>query len=127
MTTELLNYRRQVGKNLNCPKPMRDKFLIDTKRMTDDFLAENPGATLDELQSAIGEPDALAAMFLEGADSDAVERYRKRKSRMKRLAVILLAAAFVAVTAFSIWAAHFRHVSEFTKESTIKIWEDVTG
>ena len=127
MTKEFLNYCRQVGKQLDCPKFMRDKFLTDTKRMTDNFLAENPGATLDELQNAIGEPDALAAMFLEDADSDAVGGYRKRKNRMKRLAVILLAAAFVAVTAFSIWAAHFRHVSEFTKESTITIWEDVTG
>ena len=127
MTKEFLKYHRQVGKQLDCPKPMRDKFLIDTKRMTDDFFAENPGATLDELQSAIGEPSALAAMFLEGADSDAVEGYRKRKIWMKRFAVILLATAFVAVTAFSIYAAHFRHAYALTKKSTIIIWEDVTG
>ena len=102
MTKELARYYRQVRKKLDCPKPMRDRFLADTRRMTDDFFAENPGATLEELQGALGEPEALAAMFLECADSDAVKRYRKRKSRLKRLAVGLLAAAFVAVTALYI-------------------------
>lgn len=123
MTTELLRYRRQVGKNLNCPKPMRDKFLIDTKRMTDDFFAENPGATLDELRNAIGEPGALAAMFLESADSDAVEGYRKRKIWAKRVAVMLLAAAFAAATALAIYYYTLKQDAVITKESTLIIYE----
>ena len=123
MTKELLRYYRQIGKELDCPKSMRDQFLADARRMTDNFLAENPGATLDELQSAIGKPNQLAAMFLDSADSDAVEKYRNRKSWVKRIAVILLAAAFVAVTAYSIWAANYRREAIFTKESTLIIYE----
>ena len=126
MTEELLMYHRQVKNKLVCPKSMRDKFLVDAKRMMDDFLAENPGATLDELKSAVGEPEQLAAMFLESADSDAVEGYRKRKKWAKRIAVMLRAAAFVAVTVFSIWAAYYRRASAFTKESTIIITEEGT-
>ena len=127
MTKELLQYHRQVKNALDCPKSMRDQFLVDTRRMTDNFLAENPGATLDELQNAIGKPDALAAMFLESADSDAVERYRNRKSWVKRLAVILLATAFIAVSAYSIWAANYRRDAVITKESTLIIYETEDG
>ena len=127
MTKELLRYHRQVRKALDCPKPMRDRFLADARRMTDNFLAENPEASLDELQSAIGTPDALAAMFLDSADRDAVEKYRNRKSRVKRIAVMLLAAAFISVTAFSIWAAYYRRSSVFTKESTLIIYETDDG
>ena len=127
MTKELLQYHRQVKKALDCPKSMRDRFLADARRMTDDFLAENPGATMGELQSAIGKPDALAAMFLDSADSDAIERYRNRKSWVKRISVILLAAAFVVVTAYSIWAANYRHDAVFTKESTLIIYETEDG
>ena len=72
MTKELLRYHRQVRKKLDCPKSMRDQFLADARHMTDNFLTENPGATLVELQSAIGEPDALATMFLDNADIDIV-------------------------------------------------------
>lgn len=123
MTDELLRYHRQVEKRLNCPKAMREKFLADARRMTDDFLAENPEATLDKLKSAVGEPEELAAMFLENTDKAAVEGYRKRQRWVKRAAVILLAAAFVAVTAFSIWAANYRQNAVLTKESTIIIYE----
>lgn len=126
MTKELLRYHQQIRKKLDCPKSMRKQFLADTRRMTDDFLAENPGATLDELQNALGEPDALAGMFLESADSDVVDRYRKRKSWMKRIAAIFLVVVFIAVTAFSIYAAYYRHASAFTKKSTIIVTGEVT-
>ena len=119
MTKEILMYHRQLEKNLDCPKSMRDQFLADAGRMTDDFLAENPGATLDELKRAIGEPDQLAAMFLERADNAVVEKYRKKKIWVKRLAVGLLAVAFLAVTVFSIYASNFRRNYQLTKESTI--------
>ena len=123
MTEELLMYHRQVKNKLDCPKSMRNKFLADAERMTDDFLAENPGATLDELKSAVGEPEQLAAMFLESADSDVVEGYRKRKNWVKRIAVIMLIAALIAVTTFSIYGANYRRNYELIKESTIIIYE----
>lgn len=123
MTEELLMYHRQVKNKLDCPKSMRDKFLVDARHMTDNFLAENPGATLDELKSAVGEPEQLATMFLESVDSDIVEGFRKRKKRMKRLAVILLIATLIAAMTFSIYGANYRRNYELTKESTIIIYE----
>lgn len=123
MTDEFLRYLRQVEKRLNCPKDMRERFLADAKRMTDNFLAENPEATLDEFKSAIGEPEELAAMFLESVDSGVVEEYGKRKRWTKRILAALLAVVFITVTAFSIWAANYRHNADFTKESTIIIYE----
>lgn len=123
MTDEILNYHRQVKKKLDCPKSMRERFLADTRRMTDDFLAENPDATLDEVKSAIGEPEELASMFFESVDGEVVARYRKKTILAKRIAVTLLAVAFVAVTSFSIWAANCRQNAVITKESTIIIYE----
>ena len=127
MTKELLRYHRQIKRALDCPKSMRDHFLADARRMTDNFLAENPGATMDELQSAIGKPNQLAAMFLDSVDSDVVEKYRKKKNWAKRIAVMLLAAAFAAVSAYSIWAANYRREAIFTKESTLIIYETEDG
>lgn len=127
MTKELLRYHRQVRKSLDCPKPMRDQFLADARRMTDNFFAENPGATLDELQSAVGEPDTLAAMFLDNADSNIVEGYRKKKSQVKRLAVILLAVAFIAATALAIYFFKLKQDAVITKESTLIIYETDDG
>lgn len=122
MTNELLRYHRQVKKELVCPRSMRDKFLADARRMTDDFISENPGATMAELKNAVGDPSQLAAMFLENADSNIVKGYRKRKSRLKRLAIILLVVALLAMTALAIYVINFKN-AEFTKESTIIIYE----
>ena len=123
MTNELLRYHRQVKKELVCPRSMRDKFLADARRMTDDFISENPGATMAELKNAVGEPSQLAAMFLENADSNIVKGYRKRKSRLKRLAVILLAAALLAMTALAIYVINVKQNSVITQENTIIIYE----
>ncbi len=123
MSDELSRYHRRLKRKLNCPKAIREKFLSDAKRMTDDFLAENPEASFDELKRAIGEPEELAALFLESADSEAIEGYRKRKRWVKRIGIILLAVALVAVTVFSIYAANYRQNAVLTKESTIIIYE----
>lgn len=123
MTNELLRYHRQVKKELVCPRSMRDKFLADAKRMTDDFISENPGATLDELKSAVGEPDQLATMFLDSVDSDVVEVYRKRKSWVKRLAVILLAVGLFATAALTIYVINVRQNAVLTQESTIIVYK----
>lgn len=127
MTNELLRYHRQVKKELVCPRSMRDKFLADARRMTDDFISENPESTLDELKSAVGEPYQLAAMFLENADSDVVERYRKRKSWVKRLAVILLAVALFATTALTVYVINVKQNAVITQESTIIVYETQGG
>ena len=122
MTKELLRYYRQIGKELDCPKSMRDQFLADAKRMTDDFLAENPGTTLDELKRAIGEPDQLAEMFLESADHSVVAGYRKRKNGIKRLAVILLAVALFATTTLAIYVFKMKQDAVITAEYTLTIY-----
>ena len=122
MTKDLLRDHRRVRKKLDCPKSMRNQFLADARHITDDFLAENPGATLDELQNAVGKPDQLAAMFLEGADCDAVEGYRKKKKWIKGIIAVFLAMVFISVTAFSIYAAYYRHAYPLSKQSTIIIY-----
>ena len=127
MTAELMGYHRQIKKKLDCPKSLRNKFLADARRMTDDFLAENPESTMDDLKSAVGEPDDLAAMFLESVGHDVIERYRRMKIWAKRIAVTLLVLAFVSVTAFSIYAANVRQNAVVTKETTIIIHETDEG
>lgn len=127
MTAELVRYHRLVGKKLDCPRSMRNKFLADTRRMTDAFLAENPESTMDDLKSAVGEPDDLAAMFLESVGHDVVERYRRMKSWAKRIAVTLLALAFIAMTALAIYVINVKQTAVITKESTIIVYETDDG
>lgn len=64
MNRQLKEYYKQIKKALRCPKPLRDGFLRDTKRMADDFLCGRPDATFDELKRFLGEPVELASTFM---------------------------------------------------------------
>lgn len=53
---ELNEYYKQIEKALDCPKEMSENFLNETRKMADEFLAEKPDATFDELKNFIGAP-----------------------------------------------------------------------
>ncbi len=124
MDKQLKEYYKQIEKALDCPKDMRESFLRETKKMAEDFLAEKPDATFDEVKNFIGEPRELAITFEKSSDRELIEAYRKRKQFIKRALIALAAVIFIAVVAFSIYAANIRMNAVITREDTIIIYED---
>lgn len=124
MDKQLKEYYKQIEKALDCPKDMRESFLRETKKMAEDFLAEKPDATFDEVKNFIGEPRELAITFEKSADMELIEAYRKRKQFIKRALIALFVLIFIAVVAVTIYVANYRMNVVITREDTIIIYED---
>lgn len=124
MDKQLKEYYKQIEKALDCPKDMRESFIRETKKMAEDFLAEKPDATFDEVKNFIGEPRELTKTFEQSAECEVIEAYRKRKLFIKRALIALFVLIFIAVIAVTIYVANYRMNVVITREDTIIIYED---
>lgn len=116
---ELSEYFQRLKRLLDCPKPLRNSFLAQTRRMAEDFSVDRPDITQEDLISYLGEPEELALGFLETLDSDVLKHYRRRK---KFLLCGCIALLIVALVSASIWGIHLvvnLKTAEVTRTITI--------
>ena len=116
---ELSEYFQRLKRLLDCPKPLRNSFLAQTRRMAEDFSVDRPDITQEDLISYLGEPEDVAATILETLDSDVLKHYRRRK---KFLLCGCIALLIVALVSASIWGIHLvvnPKTAEVTRTITI--------
>ena len=95
MTSEWKTYARALSRRLQCPRAKKRALLEDTRRLAEDYLAENPDGGYDGLTAFLGPPEELARSYLEAMGPEA-ERYQKRR----RLALVLLCVVTIVAVAF---------------------------
>lgn len=123
--SELARYEKELVRALDCPKPMRARFLKRLRSAAGEFRAENPDAPWGQVEEFLGDPAELAETMLERADHDALERYRRRKHWLKRAAVVILAAAFVLSLGAAIYINETRKIPvNITVTDTLIIGEE---
>ena len=66
----LSEYLRRLNARLVCPKVYRRHFLAEAQRMADDYRQGNLDASDEEVIEFLGDPQELAATFLDSIDSD---------------------------------------------------------
>ena len=66
----LSEYLRRLNARLVCPNAYRKRFLSEAQRMADDYRQGNLDASDEEVIEFLGDPQELAATFLDSIDSD---------------------------------------------------------
>ena len=103
---EIARYCRQVRNWLPCGKNQKARVMEEFGSSIEEFLEGNPDAGMTELYAHFGEPQAVAAAYLEGMDSPEV----LQKLHVRRMIVkIVAAASAVALTAWLLvvaWAVY---------------------
>ncbi|MGN0615662.1 DUF6120 family protein [Ruminococcus flavefaciens] len=94
------NYISQIKKLLFCSSKDRKKFLKEFNDNIDDFLKDNPEASIDELQKAMGTPQEIADGFLGNADTKAI----KKRTSIVRILVLGISIAVIIIAVFFITA-----------------------
>ena len=95
MRREIEQYLKQIESNLyTCPRKKRSAFLRDFRGNIDAYIEEHPNATLPELKSIFGSPEAIAESFLQ---SDEFATTKEVVSSKKWIIRTLLAAACILV------------------------------
>lgn len=77
-------YINQIKKLLFCSSKERKKFLKEFNDNIDDFLKDNPEASIEELQKTMGTPQEIADGFLGNADIKDI----KRRTSIVRIVIV---------------------------------------
>lgn len=91
-------YLRRLKPLLDCPRPLRDSFLSQTRRMGEDFIQGKPDVTEQDLVDYLGEPRDLAQGFLESIEPGVLERQRKRKKQLMGGLVAILVVVLIIIS-----------------------------
>lgn len=102
----LSEYLRRLNARLVCPNAYRKRFLSEAQRMADDYRQGNLDASDEEVIEFLGDPQELAATFLDSIDPDQLRRYNIHQTWFKRGIAI---AAVMAIFILSAWCFYLKH------------------
>lgn len=88
-------YCRRVKKHL--PFSLRKRFLNALRSDLEDYLEQDPGATLDTIYDKFGKPEQFATEYLNSLD----KTERTKAKRMHRLAILAMILAIAIGLFFS--------------------------
>lgn len=120
---EMEPYFQRVKTRLRCPEKRRGTLLERVHRAAEEFAAENPEATPEEMEQYLGDPAEVAQELMETLDPAELERYQRRKKLGALLCIGLLAVALVFA---GLWIFRLEHDTSPVEviEKTI-IYEEV--
>lgn len=91
---ERKRYLKNINDLLICSSKKRKQFLHDFNSNIDDFLQNNPDASLDDLKNAMGTPQEIADGFMENISSKDIKK-RLSIKKLLLIAVIFIVSAIV--------------------------------
>lgn len=120
----LSEYLRRLNTLLVCPRAYRKRFLSEAQRMADDYRQGNLGASDEEVIEFLGEPQELAAVFLENIDPDELRRYKTRRTWMRRGLAFSIAVVICLLTTWCIYLKTRLIEPEVTVTETLYIYPE---
>ena len=122
---EMEPYFQRVKTRLRCPKKRRGTLLERVHRAAEEFSAENPEATPEEMEQYLGDPAEVARELMETLDPAELERYQRRKKLGALLCIGVLTVALVFAGA---WIVRLlRQPFQIEATETLVIYEEVTN
>lgn len=122
---EMEPYFQRVKTRLRCPEKRRGTLLERVHRAAEEFAAENPEATPEEMEQYLGDPAEVAQELMETLDPAELERYQRRKKLGALLCIGVLTVALVFAGA---WIVRLlRQPFQIEATETLVIYEEVTN
>ena len=91
---ERKQYLKEIQKQLVCSGKQRKQFLDDFSDNMDEYLKDNPDASLSDLQEAMGTPQEIAENFLA---NESPAHIKKRMGIVKWVIVGIVAALVIFI------------------------------
>lgn len=127
MTSEWKTYARALSRQLQCPRAKKRALLEDTRRLAEDYLAENPGGGYDGLTAFLGPPEELARSYLEAMGPETAKQYRRQRQGLIGLVLGLIILFLIATIWYNIELRSRQHDVHITGEKTIIVYETEEG
>lgn len=88
LANDLKTYYDEVRRYLDCPKDEQDRLLLSVNKQVIELQVDNPNLDYDGIVEFLGEPESLAASLMERLSPDVVQKFKKKKRRL-RLSIII--------------------------------------
>lgn len=114
MNKQIEAYLKQIERSLfTCPKKKRISFLRDFRGDLNAYMQEHPQASIQELMSTFGTPDAIAEDFLQSTEFARTKKVLSTKRKIVRTVLIavctLIAATIILGTIYVVDVYKYTH------------------
>lgn len=114
LANDLKTYYDEVRRYLDCPKDEQDRLL----------LVDNPNLDYDGIVEFLGEPESLAASLMERLSPDVVQKFKKKKRRLRLSIIACVAVVVVALSTLVIYTSTIQSGVKISEKNTIVIDKD---
>lgn len=121
LANDLKTYYDEVRRYLDCPKDEQDRLLLSVNKQVIELQVDNPNLDYDGIVEFLGEPESLAASLMERLSPDVVQKFKKKKRRLRLSIIACVAVVVVALSTLTIYTTTRQST---TRQSNVHITEE---
>jgi uncharacterized membrane protein len=124
LAVPLTDYYEEVRRYLTCPEEVKDDLIYDVNRKVMDLNADRPDLDYDGILEFLGDPEDLANSLMEQMSDEVIQKFEKKKKRIRTGVVTCVVAAIAVLSTFVIYTTNVQFNSDITEENTVIVESD---
>ena len=124
LAVPLTDYYEEVRRYLTCPEEVKDDLIYDVNRKVMDLNADRPDLDYDGILEFLGDPEDLANSLMEQMSDEVIQKFEKKKKRIRTGVVTCVVAAIDVLSTFVIYTTNVQFNSDITEENTVIVESD---
>ena len=124
LAVPLTDYYEEVRRYLTCPEEVKDDLIYDVNRKVMDLNADRPDLDYNGILEFLGDPEDLANSLMEQMSDEVIQKFEKKKKRIRTGVVTCVVAAIAGLSTFVIYTTNVQFNSDITEENTVIVESD---
>lgn len=124
LAVPLTDYYEEVRRYLTCPEEVKDDLIYDVNRKVMDLNADRPDLDYDGILEFLVDPEDLANSLMEQMSDEVIQKFEKKKKRIRTGVVTCVVAAIAVLSTFVIYTTNVQFNSDITEENTVIVESD---
>lgn len=124
LAVPLTDYYEEVRRYLACPEEVKDDLIYDVNRKVMDLNADRPDLDYNGILEFLGDPEDLANSLMEQMSDEVIQKFEKKKKRIRTGVVTCVVAAIAVLSTFVIYTTNVQFNSDITEENTVIVESD---
>lgn len=124
LAVPLTDYYEEVRRYLTCPEEVKDDLIYDVNRKVMDLNADRPDLDYNGILEFLGDPEDLANSLMEQMSDEVIQKFEKKKKRIRTGVITCVVAAIAVLSTFVIYTTNVQFNSDITEENTVIVESD---
>ena len=124
LAVPLTDYYEEVRRYLTCPEEVKDDLIYDVNRKVMDLNADRPDLDYNGILEFLEDPEDLANSLMEQMSDEVIQKFEKKKKRIRTGVVTCVVAAIAVLSTFVIYTTNVQFNSDITEENTVIVESD---